>query len=48
MFFYSEGGETLDQAAQRGSGGPFKVGLDRTLSSLIWLKMSLLIAGGLD
>jgi len=26
----------------------FKVRLDRALSNLIWLKMSLLIAGGLD
>ena len=49
---YSEGGETLAQVAQRGevssSLETFKVRLDGAVSNLTQLKMSLLIAGGLD
>jgi len=51
-FFYDEGDETLAQVAQRGVDVPpletFNTRLDGTLSSLIWLKMFLLIAGGVD
>jgi len=52
-FLYSEGGETLAQVAQREvvdapSLETFNGRLDGALSNLVWLKMSLLIAGGLD
>lgn len=55
--FLSEGGETAEQVAWRGGACPFpetfrdtlpetlKVRLDRTLRSLISLKMSLITAG---
>jgi len=49
--FVSDGGETLERVAQRGSGGPIPRNIQgqvgRALSSLIYLKMSLLTAGGL-
>jgi len=51
-FFYNEGGETLEQVAQRGGRCPLsgivKARLDRVLSNLISLKMSLLITRELD
>ena len=49
--FYNEGGETLAQVAQRGGGcstpGNIQDLVGRSLSNLVQLKMSLLIAGGL-
>lgn len=53
-FFYSEGIEKLEQVSQLNCGFPsletFKVRLDWSLSNLVTLKMSLIIAGavGLD
>lgn len=52
-FFYEEGGETLAQVVEREvAGAPFletfKVRLDGALRQLVLLKMSLLIAEGLD
>jgi len=40
----------LEQVAQAGapSLATFKVRLDGSLSNLVWLKMSLAMAGGLD
>jgi len=51
-FFYTEGGETLEQNAQRGGHASFletfKARLDGALSNCIRLEMFLLITGGLD
>lgn len=48
--FYNEGGETLEQVAQKTGGCPsletFKVRLDQALSILV--KLNPLTAGGLD
>ena len=50
--FYDEGGETLAQVSQRGARCPIcgnvQVQVGQGSEHLIWLKMSLLTAGGLD
>jgi len=50
QIIYAEGGETLAQLAQRGGRcpvpGTIKAKLDGALSTLMWLKMSLLWQGG--
>ena len=47
-FFYAEGGETLEQVAQRGGGCPIPGNIQAQLSKVIPLKVALLVAGGLD
>jgi len=50
--YYTEGGETLEQIAQRGGKCPIPgnihVRLDGDLSNLIQLKICRFIVGGLD
>lgn len=47
-----EGGEALEQVAQRSCGCPipevFKARLDGALSNLVWWQVSLPMAGGLE
>lgn len=47
-YFYNEGGQTLPQVMDALSLETFMVRLDRALRILIYLKMSLLTAGGLQ
>lgn len=47
IFFYNEGDQILPQVMDASSLEIFIVRLDRALSILIYLKMSLLTAGGL-